>query len=128
MSGGPILLSFCIWMLLTGVYTVSNGLIGLLAACAVSLVTRHRYSAWQLLYLVISMLVWIPKMLWESLLIVLMPHRHERISTRPIRYVRNPWAVFSQTLVITLTPKSLVVGEEKKGQLKIHSVERKEPI
>lgn len=126
MSGGPILLSFCIWMLLTGVYTLSNALIGLLAACVVSLVTRHRYSAWQLIYLIISMLVWLPKVLWETLLIVLLPHRHERMSTHTVMHARNPWAVFSQTLVITLTPKTLVVGEEKKGELKIHSIERKE--
>lgn len=127
MNSGPALLSFGIWMLLTGEFSLSNAVLGLLAALLVSLLPQHRFSAWQLVYLVLSALVWLPKAIWESFLIVLLPHRYERISSHNVIHSNNSWAVFCQTLIITLTPRTLVIGEDKKGWLRVHSVERKEP-
>lgn len=125
---GPVLLAFGIWMLLTADFTWPNAAAGLIASVAVSLLPKHRFSAWQLIYLVLSALVRIPQALWEVLRIVCLPHRYERITAHKLIHARNPWAVFCQTLIICFTPRSLVVSEQHKGEVKVHMLERrKEP-
>jgi multicomponent Na+:H+ antiporter subunit E len=124
---GPIVLAFGIWMLLTADFRWPNAVVGLVGALLVSLLPKHRFSAWQLIYLILSALVRLPQAILESLLIVFLPHRHERIASHKVIHATNPWAVFCQTFIITLTPRSLVIGKEGKGRLRLHILERKEP-
>lgn len=122
---GPLLLAFGIWMLLTADFTWPNVLLGLAGAVLVSLMPKHRFSAWQLLYLMLSVLFHLPQALWETLRIVLQPHRYEGTSSHRLFQAGNPWAVFCQTLIICLTPRSLVVSEQKHGQVTVHTLERR---
>lgn len=124
---GPILLAFGIWMLMTGDFTWPNALVGFAGAVVVSLLPKHRFSAWQLIYLILSLLVRLPQALWETFLIVVMPHRYERIVSHRLVHAGNPWAVFCQTLVICFTPRSLVISEKKKGEVHVHSLEQRAP-
>ena len=125
---GPLLLAFGIWMLLTADFTWSNLVVGFSGAVIVSLLPVHRFSAWQLIYLILSTLVRLPQVVWEAFLIVILPHRYERISSRRVIHANNPWAVFCQTFIITLTPRSLVISEGEKGKVRLHVLERKEPL
>lgn len=122
---GPIILAFGIWMLLTADFSWPNAVVGLLGAVMVSRLPLYRFSAWQLVVLIVSTLVRVPSALWESFRIVLLPHPYEQVSTRKVHHPENRWAVFCQTFIITFTPRSLVVGEEG-GELHIHSLERRE--
>jgi multicomponent Na+:H+ antiporter subunit E len=124
---GPILLAFGIWMLLTADFSWLNAAVGLAGAVMVSLLPKHRFSAGQLLYLILSGLVRLPQALWEAFLVVLLPHRHERFIRQKMIHARNPWAVFCQTFIICFTPKSLVVSGEEEGKVRVHVLERKEP-
>lgn len=123
---GPVLLAFGIWMLLTADFSGTNAAVGFIAAVLVSRLVRYRFSAGQLLYLILSGLVRLPQAVWESLLMVLLPHRRERIASRRLAHATNPWAVFCQTLIATFTPCSLVIREEERGELRLHLLERKE--
>jgi multicomponent Na+:H+ antiporter subunit E len=122
---GPIILAFGLWMLLTADFSWPNAVVGLLGAVMVSRLPLHRFSAWQLLCLLIAALVRLPQVLWESFLIVVLPHPHEQISTRKVRQPGNHWAVFCQTFIITFTPRSLVISEEDGGEVRLHSLERR---
>jgi multisubunit Na+/H+ antiporter MnhE subunit len=113
-------------MLLTADYSWPNALLGLAGALLVAPLSRYRFSAGQLLYLCLSIAVRMPQAVWEALLIVCLPHRHEKLVTYKVAHARNPWAVFCQTLVITLTPRSLVVSAAEHGEIRIHRLERKE--
>ena len=123
---GPVLLAFGIWMLFTADFSWLNVAVGLAASFAVSLLNLHRFSAWQLVRLIGTALLHLPVAVWESLCIVLLPHRHERMALRTVRDPGNPWAVFCQTFVITFTPRTLVCSEEEDGQLQLHSIERED--
>jgi multicomponent Na+:H+ antiporter subunit E len=123
---GPILLAFGIWMLFTSDFSWTNAVIGLAASVLVSLLNRHHFSARQLIGLIGTALIRLPQAIWESFMIVLLPHRHERISTYRMVDPKNPWAVFCQTFIVTFTPRSLVISEEKDGEVRTHSLERKE--
>ncbi len=123
---GPVLLAFGIWMLFTADFSWPNAAVGLAGSLLVSMLHRHRFSAWQLVYLIGAALIRLPLAVWESFLIVIVPHRYERIVSRRISDPGNPWAVFCQTFIITFTPRSLVVSEEEDGQVQLHSLERKE--
>lgn len=120
---GPFILAFGVWMLLTADFSWANVLVGLFAAGLVSLLPRHRFSAWQLLRLIISTLIRVPMALWESFCIVFLPHPNERISGRKLDHPENRWSVFCQTFIITFTPRSLVISEDDE-EVRIHSLER----
>ncbi|MDF7825121.1 Na+/H+ antiporter subunit E [Pontiellaceae bacterium B12227] len=123
---GPVLLAFCIWMLLTAEFSWLNAFIGLAGSMVVGLLNPYRFSARQLIHLWARVLIRLPQALWEALLIVLLPHRHERIAEQPVDHPESPWSVFSQTFLITFTPKSLVISEERDGRMQLHTVEREE--
>ena len=122
---GSILLGFGIWMLLTADFTWTNACIGLLGALIVSLLLKHLFSALQLIDLVLSALIRLPQALWETFLIVIIPHRYTRITYQTVDHPDNPWRVFCQIFLITFTPRSLVMSDEKKGQVRLHSLERR---
>ncbi|MFC1762417.1 hypothetical protein ACFL6U_10105 [Planctomycetota bacterium] len=127
MSGG-ILLAFGLWMLLTMDTSWLNGCIGLIAAVLVSWLPKHKFSAVQLLFFILSTLIRLPLVVWEALLIVFLPHRYERITCETLKDTDNPWTVFRQVFLITFTPKLLVISDEDElGQVHTHSLERKEP-
>ena len=123
---GPVLLAFGIWMLLTSDFSWLNAGIGLAGSILVSRLHRYRFSAWQLICLLGAALIRLPQAVWESFMIVLLPHRYERVSVRRVTDPQNPWAVFCQTFIITFTPRSLVISEEEEGEVRLHSLERKE--
>lgn len=123
---GPIILAFGIWMLLTADFSWPNALIGLCAATLVAQLPKYRFSAGQFIYLLLSFIVRLPQAIWESVLLVCLPHRHEKTVSYKVAHARNPWAVFCQTLILTLTPKSLVVSDQEKGEIQLHQIERKE--
>lgn len=123
---GPILLALGIWMLLTSEFTWMNVMIGLVGSVIASLLHPYRFSAGQLAVL-IGLTLWnLPKAIWETFLMVLCPHRHETETEEAVRNPENPWAVFCQTFIITLTPRTLVISEEMQGKIRLHIVSRKE--
>ena len=124
---GPVLLAFGMWMLLTADFTWPNALVGLAGAVVVSRIPKHRFSAWQLIYLILSVLVHLPQAVWETCRIVLRPHRHERISAHRFFQAGNPWAVFCQTLIICFTPRTLVISEQRGAEVQVHTLERGDP-
>ena len=123
---GPILLAFGIWMLLTADFTWPNALVGLAGAIVVSLLPKHRFSAWQLISFILSALIRLPQAVWETCQVVLQPHRHERTTSQRFFQADNPWAVFCQTLIICFTPRSLVISEQKREKVEVHTLERRE--
>jgi multicomponent Na+:H+ antiporter subunit E len=127
MNGGPVLLSFVVWMLLTGDFSVSNAVLGFCAAVLIARLPRQRFSAMQLVGLFFSILACLPKAILEAFWIVIVPHRYEKTLSRKVK-ARNHWALLCQTLMITLTPRTLVVGEEGEDVLRVHRLERKEPV
>lgn len=123
---GPILLAFGIWMLFTADFSWLNAMIGLVGSMAVSRFHHSRFSAWQLIRLLGAALIRLPQAVWESFMIVLLPHRYERVSLRRVIDPQTPWSVFCQTFLITFTPRSLVISPEEEGDVRLHSLERKE--
>ena len=123
---GPILLAFVIWMLFTSDFSALNALIGLVGSIIVALLSPHQFSAGQLLGLVVGTLIRLPKAIWESFLIILIPHRYEKISLEKVQDPKQPWSVFCQTFLITFTPRSLVISEEREGKIQLHTLARKE--
>jgi multisubunit Na+/H+ antiporter MnhE subunit len=123
---GPVMLAFGIWMLLTADFSWPNALLGLIGALLVAPLPKYRFSAGQLLYLILSVLVRLPQAILETFLIVCLPHRYEKRVPCKVAQARNPWAVFCQTLILTLTPRSLVVSAPEKGTVELHRLERKE--
>lgn len=121
---GPFILAFGIWMLLTADFSWVNAAVGLAAAAVVSFLPRHRFSAWQLIRLVLSGLIRFPIALWETLLMVLLPHKLERTHRIKLKTPNNPWGIFCQTFITTFTPRTLVVSEEEDDELLLHSIER----
>jgi multicomponent Na+:H+ antiporter subunit E len=113
-------------MLFTSDCSWLNVLTGLAGSIVVSRLHRYRFSAWQLIYLVGAALLRLPQAVLESFMIVILPHRYERVSFRRMTDPQNPWAVFCQTFLITFTPRSLVISEEEEGKVRLHSLERKE--
>ena len=71
-------------------------------------------------------LLHLPQAVWETFLMVLIPHRYETIVQKTVRNPENPWSVFCQTFIITLTPRTLVISEEINGTVRLHIVNRKE--
>ncbi|WP_372808889.1 Na+/H+ antiporter subunit E [Pontiella sp.] len=123
---GPFILAFGIWMLLTADFSRTNALAGLVAAALVALLPKHRFSAWQLFRLILSVLIRVPMAIWESACIVFIPHPNERISTEKIQHPQNRWSIFCQSFIITFTPRSLVVSEDD-DEIRIHSLEPGDP-
>lgn len=121
---GPVLLAFGVWMLFTAEFTWTNVLIGLAGSLLVGLFNQHRFSAGQLIALTVAVWVRLPLAVWESFLIVLMPHRRELVSEETVNDPASPWAVFAQTFLITFTPRSLVISEEQDGKVQLHTIER----
>lgn len=121
---GPVLLAFVIWMLFTAEFSWLNALIGLAGSMIVGLLNPYRFSAWQLIRLWAGMVIRLPQALWEAFRIVLLPHGCENLTEQSVDHPESPWSVFSQTFLITFTPKSLVISEEKDGRVQLHSLER----
>ena len=126
MNTGPALLSFLIWMMLTGEVTSSNIIIGAAVSAMASLLPRYRFSAWQMIVFIVSFLAVLPKVIWEACLILLLPHNSEDTDVRKIDAAGDTWRMLCRTLLITLTPRTLVVGEEGDGKLKVHTIKRKD--
>ena len=123
---GPVFLAFGIWMLLTSAFTVLNALIGFVAAVAVSLLQPYRFSVVQLLQLAARTVLNLPRAVFETFLLVFVPHRHEGMKTHQLKKPDDPWSAFVETFIITFTPLTLVAGAEKDGKIQIHVVSRKE--
>lgn len=123
---GPVLLAFGIWMLLTSEFTWVNVMIGMLGSGIASLLHPYRFSAWQLFVLIGLTLLHLPQAVWETFMMVLIPHRYETLAQKTVRNPENPWAVFCQTFIITLTPRTLVISEEFNGTVRLHIVKRTE--
>jgi len=123
---GAMVLAFCLWMFLTSEFSIPNACLGLVAAVLVSWLPKHRFSALQLILLVGSVMIRLPQALGQACWIVLMPHDHERITALRLQHAQDPWRAFCQIFLITYTPKSLVVSDEKDGCVQIHSLERRD--
>jgi multisubunit Na+/H+ antiporter MnhE subunit len=117
---GPILLTYCIWLLLTADFRWINLLVGLVVSVVVSRVFTYRFSAFQLIYLVLSFAIRIFQALWELVVIIFRPYRGEKVQQVQLAHTRNPWAVFCQTMIISLTPKTLVTKTDKTGRAEVH--------
>lgn len=113
-------------MLLTSEFTWQNAVMGLVGSVIASLLHPYRFSAWQLLVLIGLTLLYLPQAIWETFCMVLSPHRYETLEEKMVRNPENPWSVFCQTFIITLTPRTLVVSEEINGKVRLHIVNRKE--
>jgi multicomponent Na+:H+ antiporter subunit E len=122
---GPVLLAFSVWMLLTSEFTWANAAIGLAGSVVASLLHPYRFSAWQFMELVGLTVLHLPQAIWETALMVCVPHRYEKTAQKDVRNPENPWSVFCQTFIITLTPRTLVISEEKNGKIRLHLVSRK---
>ena len=123
---GPILLAFGIWMLFSSDYSWLNAVIGLAGSFVAALCSQYRFSAWQLVRLIAAALIRLPQAVWESFMIVVFPHRFEKISYQDVDHPRNPWLIFCQTLLVTFTPRSLVINIISDDKIKLHSLERRE--
>ena len=123
---GPVILAFCIWMLLTADSSWPNVVMGLAASLLVARFFIYPFSALQFFSFLLSFFLRFFQATWEALLILCLPHRYERITRYQVPDARNPWAVFSRAMVLTFTPKSLVIRTREKGVLELHRLERKE--
>lgn len=120
---GPLLLAFGIWMLFTADLHWSNVVIGLIGSTAAARFCRYRFSAWQLFMLMLSALVRLPLAIWQSILIVFLPYRRERLTLEKMVDTDSPWKVFCQTFLITLTPRSVVIRQLNDGRLEVHHLD-----
>ena len=124
---GPFILAFGVWMLLTADFSWVNLIVGALAALLVSFLPIHKFSAWQLVRLIVAVLLRLPMALWESFRMVVGSYPNESSSSVDVEQPENKWAVFCQTFIITFTPRSLVISEEVDEKVDIHSLEGKKP-
>ncbi len=124
---GPVVLAFCVWMLLTSDFSWINGGIGLIAAVLVSLLQPYRFSLVQFLKLVFLIILNLPRAIAETFLMVLAPHRQERYQEHRLKHPDDPWAAFVEIFIITFTPFSLVVQAESRGRTRLHIISRKGP-
>ena len=122
---GPVLLAFSLWMLLTSDLSWPNALIGFAASLLVSLLQPYRFSAAQFLQLAGLTVLNLPRAIFETFLLVFVPHRFERIETHELKKPGDPWSVFMETFLITFTPMTLVTSSEEDGRIHIHVVSRK---
>ncbi len=125
---GPAALAFGIWMLLTADFSLSNALLGLIGSLLAARFFRYRFTVRQLLYLMLSFVVRTFQAVGEAVLLILLPHRCEQFRACRLHHARNPWAVFTQVLILTFTPKTLVTRPLDRNTVEVHELKRrKEP-
>jgi multisubunit Na+/H+ antiporter MnhE subunit len=123
---GTVLLAFGLWLLLTSDFSWGNIILGFVGALLVSWVPKHRFSAYQLVSLVIGALSCLPVALWQSFSMVFNHRLVECIERVRLKNPTDPWACFRQVFLVTCTPSSLVISDEQEGHVQLHSLKKKD--
>lgn len=122
---GPILAALAFWLLLTGDLGPENLLIGLAGALAVGRLPVHRISAFRMLATTLRVLAVLPASYVQAFRLMLSPRRIARVEHRPGGAAPDPWNTFERVFLVTLTPETLAFGEDERGGVDIHRIERR---
>ncbi|MEA5469213.1 Na+/H+ antiporter subunit E [Spirulina sp. 06S082] len=123
---GHLILRLTIWFLLTADLSWPNILIGL----SISLLLPRGYTNPEALkdwLLVLGKILWaIPQAYIEAFDLILRPHNEEDIILEQVEKKRSHRLVFLDILLITFTPKTIVVKyDEEGGWYEVHRVIRR---
>jgi multicomponent Na+:H+ antiporter subunit E len=123
-SLGQFLLRLTLWLLLTANFTWLNVLIGGIVAALLPPVTNIQDPPLQWLKQMGKLLLAIPQAYLEAFQLLLWPHRHEAIVKEPATS-RSPRMIFLDVLLITFTPKTIVLKYDPEGWYEVHRVQRR---
>ncbi|NJN30128.1 MAG: Na+/H+ antiporter subunit E [Synechococcales cyanobacterium RM1_1_8] len=121
-----LFLRLTIWFLLTADGSWANIAIGLAVALLLprsSHLASSKLKDW--LRALWEVLVAIPQAYWESVEIMVKPHRGEDIVLERVKPNRSAGLIFLDIFIITFTPKTIVVDCRADGWYEVHRILRR---
>ncbi|MEG4031984.1 MULTISPECIES: Na+/H+ antiporter subunit E [unclassified Microcoleus] len=121
---GQLILRLTIWFLLTADFSLANIAIGFIIAFLLprSYAPPEPLREW----LGVSGNIFraIPIAYLEAFELIFRPHRHEDVIMEKVPNHRAPLLIFLDVLLITFTPKTIVVKYHEEGFYEVHRVRR----
>ena len=121
---GHLILRLTIWFLLTADFRLPNIAIGIIIAFLLprSYAPPEPLREWLGVFGKIFMAI--PIAYLEAFELILRPHRHEDVIMEKVPNHRSPLLIFLDVLLITFTPKTIVVKYHEEGFYEVHLVRR----
>lgn len=120
-----IVLRLMIWFLLTNDLSLTNSLIGLAIALILPHGPRGTAALKDWAKSIGNALLGIPIAYAEAIELIFRPHLYEEVTLEQVPPRRTPGLIFLDIFRITLTPKTIVLGYNKKGWYTVHRVRRR---
>lgn len=120
-----LILRLVIWFLLTADLSLANIIIGVLVALILprNYASPGAFKDW--LQAIWEAIVAIPQAYIEAIELIFLPHNHEDIVMEEVRPNRTSGLIFLDILVITFTPKTIVLKYHQEGKYEVHYVRRR---
>lgn len=120
------ILRLAIWFLLTADFSLANITIGIfLAIILPQSYKKNEGSLKDWLQALWEAIVALPQAYIEALEIMIRPHNYEEVVLEKVRPNRTPGLIFLDILVITFTPKTIVVSYTDNDEYEVHYVRRR---
>jgi multicomponent Na+:H+ antiporter subunit E len=121
---GQLILRLTIWFLLTADFSLANIAIGIIIAALLprSYAPPEPLREW--LGVLGKIFMAIPIAYLEAFELIFRPHRHEDVIMEKVPNHRSPLLIFLDVLLITFTPKTIVVKYHEEGFYEVHVVRR----
>jgi multicomponent Na+:H+ antiporter subunit E len=122
---GHFLLRLSLWLLLTANLSWLNIAIGVVIALLLPAISNAKEPLHVWPRMLWKLLIMIPQAYKEAFEMLIWPHRHEAI-VRESAQSRSPQIIFLDVLLITFTPKTIVLKHDPKGWYEVHRVQRRQ--
>lgn len=123
---GDIILRLVIWFLLTANFSVANILIGISIALLLPRTSTSHTHLKELFGALSKIIVAIPQAYKEAIQLIFQPHTEEEIVMQRVQGRRSPGLIFLDILLITFTPKTIVLKYHEDGWYEVHHVKRRQ--
>ena len=125
---GHVILRLTIWFLLTASFSAANIIIGISVALLLPRSAASPERLKDLLGALVKIVAAIPRAYGEAFELIIRPHSREEIFMKRAQSRRSPGLIFLDILLITFTPKTIVLKYQKEGWYEVHRVfRRKQP-
>jgi len=121
---GQLILRLTIWFLLTADFSLANIAIGIIIAALLPRSNTPPEPLREWLGVLGKILMAIPIAYLEAFELIFRPHRHEDVIMEKVPNHRSPLLIFLDVLLITFTPKTIVVKYHEEGFYEVHRVRR----
>lgn len=73
----------------------------------------------------VEVLIAIPQAYFETIEIMIFPHKEEVIKMERVKPKRTPGLIFLDIFIITFTPKTIVLKYHEEGWYEVHRIQRR---